>query len=941
MWFGILGPLSVRDDADRDILVPAGRQRTVLATLLLHANHPVPLDTLADVVWDGAPPSGALTTLRNYVLRLRRTLGPDVAARILTRDPGYLVKVGESEVDVQLFEALCRDAGTSVRAQDWPNAKRHAAAAVELWRAAPLIDVPSQTLRDAWTDRLDQLWLQAVEWRTEARLRTGDHDQLVPELRQLTAQHPLHEHFHGQLIQALAYGGRQAEALAAYQHARQTLVDELGVEPSAELTRLQQQILDRTIQPDTPPPPAAPAVPVAGPRQLPTATRHFAGREHELRTITGLLSPAVRQRDFTAICAISGTGGVGKTTLALHWAHRHAEQFPDGQLYVNLKGFDPAARPTTTAVALRGFLSAMGADPGTLPSDVEGQAAQYRSLTAGRRMLVVLDNARDTAQVMPLLPGGTSCAVLITGRHRLSGLATAHGADLLDLDVLSDAEAHELLVRQLGPDRLAAEPDATAELLAACAGLPLALSIVAASAARHPDFTLMVLADELRDASARLDVLDAGDLNADLRAVLSWSHQNLGTPAIEVFLLWGLVPGPDIGVPAVASLTGQPASRVRAILRELEDASLAQQYVPGRYRRHDLIHLYATEQAARNLPAAARTDAVHRLVDHYLHTARAADWWLSPTRDPIEPEPAAPGCVPERLGDQAAALRWLDANHQCVIAVQQLAETGARHTSVWQLAWALDTFHWRRGLLHDHADSWQRALAATEQLSDPAARALVHLHLGRSAARVDRLADAVDHLRQALTHAELTADARARARTHYTLAWVSEQQGDVERALVHATEALDLFQAMDDPLWHAEVLNAVGWYQARLDRYDDARAACEQALAIARAHHLRNPEPDILDSLGYIAQHAGRPDQAVDYYQQALPLYRDLGHAYQEATTLTRLGDAHAALHRYPEAREAWQSALDLYGAQGRGTDVDQVEQRLHALDARRNGRRG
>ncbi|MCA1675170.1 MAG: hypothetical protein LC799_24255, partial [Actinobacteria bacterium] len=325
------------------------------------------------------------------------------------------------------------------------------------------------------------------------------------------------------------------------------------------------------------------------PRQLPGASRLFTGRARELIRLTAVLDTGAEQGATVVISAIGGAGGIGKTTLALHWAHQNMERFPDGQLYVNLRGFDPSGTPMPPAMAVRGFLDALGVEPGAIPVDLDAQAGLYRSLVAGKRMLIVLDNARDTAHVAPLLPGSPTCTVLVTSRQQLAGLVTAHGAWHLALDTLTEVEGRELLTRHLGPDRVAAESEALSYLLERCAGLPLALGIVAARAVAHPRFPLAVLAEELRETAARLDAWDAGELNVNLRAVFSCSYDALAAEAAEVFRLLGIAPGPDISLAAVASLTAQSITRARALLRDLEAAYLVQQHAPGRYRMHDLI----------------------------------------------------------------------------------------------------------------------------------------------------------------------------------------------------------------------------------------------------------------------------------------------------------------------------------------------------------------
>ncbi|WP_244223926.1 NB-ARC domain-containing protein, partial [Amycolatopsis circi] len=390
-------------------------------------------------------------------------------------------------------------------------------------------------------------------------------------------------------------------------------------------------------------PPTRPPVP----RQLPCPPRLFTGRTVELVQLD-------RHLDLAGTVAIGGTGGIGKTWLALHWAHQRLSRFPDGQLHVDLHGFDPTGQPTSAAEAIRGFLDALGVAPSAIPVDLEAQIGLYRSLLAGKRMLLVLDNARDIEQVTPLLPGTPTCTVLITSRRHLVGLAALYGVQLLNLDVLPDSDARELLTGHLGPDRLATEPGTVADLLTMCAGLPLAVRIVAARAQHHPTFPLAVLAEELRDASARLDGLDAGGLRVNLRAVLSWSVRALSPQATRLFGLLGIAPGPDISLAAAEALAATPAAQLRTVLRELEIASLVQQHVPRRYRMHDLIRLYASD----TLTEDARDAALRRILHFYTHTAHAADRLLNPRQGSIPLDPPAPDALPHPLPDALAALAW-------------------------------------------------------------------------------------------------------------------------------------------------------------------------------------------------------------------------------------------------------------------------------------------
>jgi tetratricopeptide (TPR) repeat protein len=667
------------------------------------------------------------------------------------------------------------------------------------------------------------------------------------------------------------------------------------------------------------------------PRQLPAQPRMFTGRAGELAQLTTAMGNGA-DPGLVVISAISGTGGLGKTWLALHWAYQHLDRFPDGQLWVNLRGFDPAGEPVPAQTAVRGFLDALGVDPAVVPAEPEAAVGLYRSLVADKRMLVVLDNAASTSQVIPLLPGGAGCTVLVTSRRKLTGLVTGHGAGQLDLDVLPGAEARELLARHLGAGRLAGEPAAVAELLASCAGLPLALGITAARAAAHPGFPLAMLAAELREAATRLDALEAGDAAASVRAALSWSYHALDPRAATVLGLLGLAPGPDISLPATASLTALAPPLARTTLRELEAASLVRQDQPDRYRMHDLVRLHAAERASTDQPPALRTAALERLTSFYLHTAVAADRLLAPHRPPIDLGPPAAGCTAHELPGAAAALAWFGTEHASLLAVQRLTVAQGWHTYTWQLAWALNTFQLFRGHLREQVASWRAGLAAAQRLGQQQTQAMAHRLLGDACSFAGQQAEALNHLNRAIGLAEHAGDTGGQAHGYRTLGRAWELRGDYGQAVAAASRALELFRDLGEPVWEALALNNVGWYHAHLGRLGEARACCEAALRLYRRHRNREGEAATLDSLGYIALHDGDHGQAVHYYRLAGAYYHEAGHAYGEADALDSLAGAHTARADHRAARRALHRALALYQAQHRVADADRTQRKLAAL---------
>ncbi|MFC6089720.1 ATP-binding protein [Saccharothrix lopnurensis] len=664
------------------------------------------------------------------------------------------------------------------------------------------------------------------------------------------------------------------------------------------------------------PPPPSPVVP----RQLPAAPGVFTGRAAELAALDAAGTAVM-------ISAIGGTGGIGKTWLALAWAHRNRHRFPDGQLFVDLRGFSPTGRPTDPADAVRGFLTALGVDPGALPPDLDAQTALYRSLVVDRHVLVVLDNAATADQVVPLLPGTPTCTVLVTGRVVLSSLIDRHGARHLPLDVLTRAEARDLLTARLGDRRVDAEPDVTHDLVGLCGRHPLALAIIARHAATHPTIPLAEFAAELRESG--LDALDSDDPAAGLPAVLSWSLGHLTDEQRVVFALLGIAPGPDIDVPAAASLTGLPEAH--RVLRVLEGASLLDRHPHGRYAMHDLVRAYAAA-TARDLPEPVRSAALERVVDFYLNTAHTAERLLNPHRAPIRPDPPTPGTRPLPLPDPPAGLAWLETHHPHLLAAQHTAVTRHRHQAVWHLAWVLNTFHQLKGHRHDSLAAWRAAADAAEHLPDPAIRTAVHRLLGRAHTMLGEHEQAIGHLNQALTLAEHHHDPDQQAHTHYAIARAWGQRGDDRRALGHARRALELYRDSGRAVQEATALNAVGWFAARLGDHRTARGHCRAALDLFRRHHIRDGEAAALDSLGFVDHRTGHHDRAVHHYRQALTLFRAVGYTVEVTGTLDRLGHPHTALGQVEQAREVWREALGLYRQMRCTADADRVQRQLDDL---------
>lgn len=930
--FGLLGPVEAWVGG-RPARLGHIRQRAVLAALLVDVNRAVPVDQLIDRVWGERTPQRVQGTLYSYLSRLRGALGGIEGVEVVRRPGGYLLET-EATVDLHQF----RDLVARARTVDDARAAALMREALELWRGEPCAAVDSPWFRDL-RQTLEQERLSAELDANDIALRLGLHGRLLPSLAALADEHPLDERVAGQLMLALHRDGRTADALNHYHRVRALLAEELGTDAGEPLSQLYQRLLTGDPESATPPPGSRAVVARPVPRQLPAGTRWFTGREAQLAALNKALDATSEPGGTVVITAIGGTGGIGKTSLALHWAHQNTHRFPDGQLYVDLRGFDASQAPVVPVTAARGFLDALGVDPGSVPVDPQALIGLYRSLVADRRMLILLDNAADAEQAAALLPSTPTCTVLVTSRRRLTGLATAHGARLLTLDVLPDTEARDLLSRHVGEERVTAEPAAVRALLHLCAGLPLAVSVAGARAAAEPRFPLAVLTEELRNASARLDALDAGDLAANVRAAFSVSYRTLGAPAAEAFRLLGIAPGADIGLAAASSLTGWPEAVTRGVLRELVSLHLVQEPAPGRYRMHDLVRIYAAEQASADDAGASRERALRRLMDFYLHTAYTGDLVVSPFRyHLLELAPPADGVVALQLADQAAVMEWFHAEHACLIAAQRLAAERGWDVLVWQLARVLDGFLWRQGRLHDHLALWQTGLEAAERLGADSVRAWAHRRMAHAQARAGAHEEALAHAQLGLAAAKDAGDAPEEARIHDILAWMWGRRGDDRKALAHVRRTLRLHRRGDDPLAVANALNAVGWYETRLGDHEQALAHCTDALALHRRHGFREGEACTLDSLASIAHAAGRHNDALAYYWQAHALFHDLGNLYEEANTLANIGNVHRALDQHDDARDNWRRAVELYRAQHRKTDAEQVEKKLVELDTNAAG---
>lgn len=921
MQVRLLGPVDVLVDGEVR-LVPGLRRKTVLAMLALQAGAVVSVDRLVECVWGEAAPLAAQATLQSHVSYLRRTLGERAALR--SRPPGYVLEVGDAGTDVRAAERLILE-GT--QATDPRRGAALLCDAVALWRGSPLEDVAETAPFDDHARRLDHLLRRARQSLIDRRLSLGEHSQLIPELDSLSRFHPLDERVHGQLMLALYRAGRQADALAVYERLRAALDEELAVEPGPS-----SRALERSIRSQDPTLDIGGSVtlraPVRPPAQLPAAVPAFTGRGRELNRLQALWA-GVGSGPVSVI--VSGTAGVGKSALAVHWARRVADRFPDGQLHVNLRGFDPVHPPMPPETALRGLIEAFGVPVERLPADLDALSGLYRSLLTGRRMLVVLDNARDAAQVRPLLPGSPGCLAIVTSRNQLASLVATEGAHSLSLGLLTDAEARALLAGRLGADRLKCDPDAVREIIERTVRLPLALAVAAAAVASQPQSSLVSLARDLRENGRTLDALDDADPVTDIRAVFSWSCRALSTGAARMFRLLGLHPGPDVTVPAAASLAGIARDQCRKQLAELVRANLLTEHVPGRYTFHDLLRAYATEQALALEEDDDRWAAIRRAHDHYVHTALLASRRVYGPGDLMILGPLYPGVVLEEPADECEALSWLTAEHRVLLAAVEHADAHGFSSHAWRLALTLRKYLRYRCHWHELPATHAVAHDAARRIADVRGQALAHLGLGGGCSWGVRDDAAADHLEKALLIFSGLGDLAGQGLTRIEQGILCERSGRRDEAIERYEQAFVLCRAAGHRTGQSLALNNIAWICAQSGTPGRAVGLCREALELLRGVGDRPIEAAVLDTLGYAFQHVAEYRRALAAYAEAVELYRAFGGRYHEAETLARVGDTYQSLGDPASAARTWRRALTILEDIDH-RDADDVRRRLQVL---------
>jgi DNA-binding SARP family transcriptional activator len=945
MRFRLLGPLEIRTGEDDWRGIGAPKWRAVLAALLINAGQIVPADVLIDEVWPDTPPAKAGNLISIYVLRLRRLLGDTDSTVLVTRAPGYQLRLGPADTDAQVFEALVREGRRAYAAGDPERAAAQLAEALALWHGSPLADIPPTPLVETEAERLAELRLDAAELRIRAELACGSHAQVIPELRRLLADHSLRENLWLLLMQALDGAGRHAEALEAYGQARRVLAEELGVDPGAELRQYHAELLAKddaltrdagdapgiisaatvTASSAPAPPEARIPRPVPVPAQLPADVADFTGRDDQVRHLVDLLSSAGADDESGAvrIALVAGAGGLGKTSLAVHAAHRARASFSDGQLYVDLLGATP--HPLPAADVLARFLRDLGVDGREIPVDEDERAARYRTILAGRRMLIVLDNARDAAQVRSLLPGSASCAVLVTTRSRMADLASTR---LVDLNVLDDDEALTLFTRVVGDERAAAEPEATAELLLACAGLPLAIRICAARLATRSGWTIQAMANRLRDTRRRLDELRVGDLAVRASFQVSFttlpaSAQPGGIDPADAFRMLGLWHGPSISSAAAAALFGTTEDLASDALEILVDARLLESTSPDRYKFHDLLRVYSSERAVADLPEQARNAAIARLLEWYMRTADAASTAVVPGRYDIPLVPAE-AVQPLSFSTAEEALAWYDGERVNLVAATRQAAGSGLHEIAWRLPAPLFQLFSSRGNWTEGIATNRIALESARQVGDRQGEAWILNNLG-DALGFTRHDEGIDCLERSLAIRREIGDRMGEAQAANNLADAYHWLGRTDEALELYRLALELNRKVGRRHGEGIALVNLGWTLLDLAR---AEEAIDHLLQARQAF----AEIGYADGVGYALHHLGRgylllgqDADALECLRQALASHQATGNRRRQAATLRSLAGAQNRAGLTAEARESWTQAAAIFEALGDSAEAAEI----------------
>jgi DNA-binding SARP family transcriptional activator len=977
MRFCVLGPLEVwsgQDWAD----ISAEKWRVLLACLVLRAGQIVPTEALVAELWGDIPPSSANNLVSIYVNQVRRLIGDPDGHVLVRRKPGYQLKISPDNTDLGRFESLVADGRDALARNDAEKAADLLAEAERLWRGAFLADVPPSLLVSAESERATELRVSAAELRVEANLECGRYLEVIPELQGLAGDYPLRERLWLLLMRALRDAGRHAESLNVYGQARSVIAEELGVDPGPELRQMYADLLaaDTLFAAGTPGP-AVPGgiadaaddladipveVPVdvqagvpagetaretepttspsAGPAQLPPDIADFTGRETQVSFLRDALASADAAPDPGAvrIAVVAGVPGLGKTALAVHAAHQVRDLFPDGQLFVRLSS--ASGEPAPPGEVLGRFLRELGVNGNEIPAGDEERAALYRTRLTGRRVLILLDDAKDAAQVRPLLPGSASCAVLVTTRNRTPYLVST---GFVDLNTLSAPEALELFSRIVRDGRPDAEPDATAQILSACAGLPLAIRICASRLATRGQWRIATMAARLRDEQRRLDELQVGDL--EVRASFQVSYDSLrgGRRRIDpahAFRLLGLWQGQWISLSAVAALLGEPEGDVADALETLVDANLLESPEPDWYQFHDLLRLFAAERGRAEEPADERHAALARLLRWYLDmTVAAADVVAphryripldEPLKGPLEGAPEGAPSDGSLMSSAAAAFAWYDSERAGVIVAIRQASAAGLHDIAWRLPTAWFPVFTRRAWWADCVTAHRIAVNSARAAGSRPGEAWALHNLGTGLFRIGA-EEAIPRLEEALAIRRENADRPGEGQTLVSLVNAYCQLRGPEAAIGLSLRCLETLRRAGNLRLLGTALINHGEICLRLGRLDEAVVWLKAALGIYRADE-EFFRANALENLGRVYQTAGRADEAIASLAAAQRMHGSAGNVAGQARTLRQLGLAQRDAGQADEARKSLAASLLLFQALNADADAEATRSVLAAL---------
>lgn len=901
----LLGPMEVRLDG-AVVPVTAAQQRTVLAALAVFAGSPVTSDALCEALWPDRQPATARTSLHNTIRRLRSLLevASPTSAQLLLTDPlGYRLAVQPEQVDVHRFTALADQAREAVSRSDFLAADGLYREALELWRGPVPLELLDSGAPGAVLGVAKERRDLAVEEAAAVARQLDTPERALELLTPLLARQPLRESAWALRMLALHDAGRTADALEAFGRARQLLADELGADPGRLLHDAHAEVLRL---PETSRPPLALSGVHPIPAQLPPLRVALVGRDQELAALDALAdSPA----GLAGVCAVSGPAGVGKTSLVVDWARRVTEHFPDGQLFVDLRGFDPEASPVSAARVLADFLVALGVPPDDLPTEPDSALALYRTLTSQRRLLVILDNARDADHVRPLLPGGQGSLALVTSRRDLSALVVTHGARQLVLGHLDADSSRAILAQHIGAARSIAEARALDILVQRCGGLPLALALAGARIGGTHGVTASEMTDRMRQASS-LDVLSLGDPRTDLRTVLSLSLEPLSSSALHAFALLGVYPGAQPSVAILASMAEGGVSTQRAAVDELARAHLVQAVPGGRVAVHDLVRDRAREVAMARLSTRQREEALARFVDHVLHSAHAATRRLFSSELPFGLPVPLPGVQPETPENIDAAQSWLQAAHdEILLAVEHAGAPGGPAGHAWKIARTVNGFLWDWCRWSDMEYLHRVGLETATREGDRQGMADAHHGLGDAAAGLGRWDLARHHLDTAAELFVSTGDPVGEIDAITTLGRALEQQGDWAAAIETTQRALDGARRHSLTEAQAIALNNLGWLYSQIGDFQAALEHAEQAVELYRGLDDERGLTYTLDTAGRAYEGLGDLASAVRAYAEAVAVAVRRGPSFNLAENLTHLGDACHANGDLRAALDAWSRA--------------------------------